>query len=310
MPEGLWVASLTPLDADFGCDTRRLADHCRFLLAAGCDGIALFGTTGEGPSFTARERRRALEAVIGAGIAPDRIILGTGCPAIPDTIELSRAAAEAGCAGSLVLPPFFFKGVDGEGVFRAFARIAEGVRHSAAKLYLYNIPSVSAVALDYETIERLACTFPGVIAGVKDSSLDWSYTAPLLERFPDLAIFVGAEHHIPQALRAGAAGTICGLANVAPRRIRALYDAVDAEAVRAPLAEVETMLAAIEPHFFVTALRAIAAAQSGDAAWRRVRPPLYPLDAAAEQQLLASLAPLHLDAMPASPHVEAIDATR
>src|SRR5690242_3242953 len=107
MPEGLWVATLTPLTADLACDAKRLARHCHALLDAGCDGVALFGTTGEGPSFSVGERRRALDTVLVEGIPPDRIILGTGCAAIPDTIELTRAAAEAGCAGALVLPPFF-----------------------------------------------------------------------------------------------------------------------------------------------------------------------------------------------------------
>jgi 4-hydroxy-tetrahydrodipicolinate synthase len=299
MAKGLWVATLTPLTADLGCDGKRLARHCRFLFEAGCDGVALFGTTGEGPSFTVAERRRALDAVLAAGIAPERVILGTGCTAIPDTIELTRAATEAGCAGALVLPPFFFKGVDGEGVYRAFARIAEGSGGARAKLYLYNIPSVSAVAMDYATIGRLATDFPEVVVGVKDSSLDWNYTAPLLQRFPDLEIFVGAEHHIPQALRAGAAGTICGLANVVPRLIRALYDAADPKSAAARLAEVEGFLAAIEPYFFVAALRAVAAAQSGEGAWRAARPPLYPLTEDQERSLLRTLTKAQLEAMPA-----------
>lgn len=299
MPEGLWVATLTPLTHDLGCDGARLARHCRQLLAAGCDGLALFGTTGEGPSFSAGERRRALEAVLAAGIAPERIILGTGCAAIPDTIELTRAAAEAGCAGALVLPPFFFKEVTGEGVYRAFAEIAAGMRGAPARLYLYNIPGMTAVPLDYETIARLARDFPGLVVGVKDSSLDWSYTAPLLGRFPDLEIFVGAEHHVPQALRAGAAGTICALPNVAPRLMRALYDAAEPQESAARLAEVEAFLAAIAPHHFIAALRAIAAAQSGEDAWRRMRAPLLPLAPDAERCLMAALGALAREGLPA-----------
>jgi 4-hydroxy-tetrahydrodipicolinate synthase len=296
MPEGLWVATLTPLTRDLGCDGARLAQHCRQLLAAGCAGLALFGTTGEGPSFSAGERRRALEAVLAAGIPAERIILGTGCAAIPDTIELTRAAADAGCAGALVLPPFFFKEVAGEGVYRAFAEIADGVRGDRARLYLYNIPGMTAVPLDYETIARLARDFPGLVVGVKDSSLDWSYTAPLLGRFPDLEIFVGAEHHVPQALRAGAAGTICALPNVAPLLMRALYDAADP----APrLAEVQAFLDAMAPHHFIAALRAIAAAQRGEDAWRRSRAPLLPLAPDAERRLMAALGALAREKLPA-----------
>jgi 4-hydroxy-tetrahydrodipicolinate synthase len=294
-PRGLWVAALTPLTAALACDTARLAEHCRYLFAEGCDGVALFGTTGEGPSFTVAERRRALETVLAAGIPAGRVILGTGCAALPDTIELTRAATEAGCAGTLVLPPFFFKGIDGEGVFRAFAQIIEGVADPRLRVYLYNIPSMSAVGLDYETIARLAAAFPRAVAGVKDSSLDWSYTAPLLARFPGLDIFVGAEHHLPQALEAGGAGTICGLANIVPGVMRALYDAAGPQALATPLARIEALLAAIAPYPFVSAVKAIAAANTGEAGWRRVRAPLHPLTESQERALLASLASPRLE---------------
>jgi 4-hydroxy-tetrahydrodipicolinate synthase len=293
MTKGLWVATLTPLAEDGSCDAKALARHCRHLFEAGCEGVALFGTTGEGPSFTVAERRQALETVLREGIPGERIILGAGCAALPDTIELCRAAAETGCAGSLVLPPFFFKGVDSDGVYRAYAEIVEGGRGAALNLYLYNIPSMSAVGLDYDLIGRLAKDFPQAVVGVKDSSLDWRYTAPLLERFRgDLTIYIGAEHHVPQALRAGGAGTSCGLANIAPKLIAQLFDPAKATAA---LAGVERLIAALDPYFFLTALRAVAASRSGDGGWHRVRAPLHPLSAAEERGLLAAMAALPLD---------------
>src|SRR5215813_6266959 len=106
---GVWCATLTPLDADGAPDHARLAAHVRRLFAAGVDGIALFGTTGEGQSFSVAERRAGLEALIAAGIAPGRIVAGTGCAALPETIELTRHAIDCRCAGALALPPFFFK---------------------------------------------------------------------------------------------------------------------------------------------------------------------------------------------------------
>ncbi len=274
---GLWVATLTPLESDGSCDAGRLAAHCRHLFDAGCDGVALFGTTGEGPSFSVAERRRALEAVLRAGIPARRVMLGTGAAALPDAAELNRAATEAGCAGALMLPPFFFKQVDGEGVYRCFAEAIERTGDQRLKLYLYTIPSHSAVALDFETIDRLRRDFPNTVVGIKDSTLDWRHTAPLLARFPGLEILTGAEHHVPQALAAGAAGTICGLANIAPGLVRALADAPDVAAAAPHLERIEALIAAVEPYPFVAAVKAVAAAQKRDPAWLGIRPPLHAL---------------------------------
>jgi 4-hydroxy-tetrahydrodipicolinate synthase len=292
---GVWVATLTPVDNELACDATRLADHCRRLLAAGCDGVAPFGTTGEGPSFSASERRRGLDALIAAGIPPERILLGTGSAALADTIELNRAAIAAGCAGVLMLPPFYFKDIDAVGIFDAYAHAIERTADPRLRLWLYNIPSTTTISLDYDMIGRLADRFPGIIAGVKDSSLDWRYTEPLLERFNHLAIFVGAENHLPLALAAGGAGTICGLANAAPALIRALADAGNPTAAAALLPRIEGLIARFENRPFVPALKAMLAAQRNDPAWRRVRPPLRELAPPAEQIFLDSLTDLILD---------------
>src|SRR5207249_9163209 len=108
---GVWCATLTPLDSAGAPDARMLRAHVERLFAAGVDGVALFGTTGEGQSFTVAERQTALDELLAAGIEPARIIAATGCAALPDTIELTRHAARSGCAGVLIVPPFFFKGV-------------------------------------------------------------------------------------------------------------------------------------------------------------------------------------------------------
>ncbi|MGQ0677383.1 MAG: dihydrodipicolinate synthase family protein [Rhodospirillales bacterium] len=296
---GLWVAALTPMKPDLSCDTARLAAHCRFLFDRGCDGVAIFGTTGEGPSFSVAERLSAMEALLKAGIPARRMVLGTGAPALADAAAMNRAATQAGLAGALMLPPFYFKNPDGEGVYRAFAQAIERAAEPRLKLYLYNIPSVSAVGLDYETIGRLARDFPGVVAGVKDSSADWSYTKPLLERFSGLDILVGAEHHLPMAMAAGAAGTICAIPNVAPGLVRALLDAQGA-AAQPYLKPTETLIGLLERHPFVPALRAVAAAQKRDDAWLNVRPPLHALSDADGRTLRARVAALSIEpAVPA-----------
>src|SRR5512143_2804360 len=169
---GVWCATLTPLDANGDVDRARLRDHAQMLLARGVDGIAPFGTTGEGPSFSTAERRAGLDALIESGIDARRIAPATGCAALVDAVELTRHAVQTGCIGALVLPPFFFKDIDDEGVFASYAKLIERVGDARLRIYLYHIPQVSGVPIGYGAIERLLGAFPGVIAGVKDSAGD------------------------------------------------------------------------------------------------------------------------------------------
>ncbi len=292
---GLWVATLTPMKDDLSCDTARLAAHCRFLFDHGCDGVAIFGTTGEGPSFSVSERLKAMDALLKAGIPARRMILGTGASALPDAAEMNRAATQAGLAGVLMLPFFYFKNQSAEGVRRSFAETIERTADPRLKLYLYNIPSVSAVGIDYATLDRLARDFPGIVAGIKDSSADWSYTKPLIERFSHLEILVGAEHHLPMALAAGAVGTICALPNMAPGLIRALIDAPGVAAAQPYLKPTEAIIGLFDKLSFVPALRALVAAQKKDATWLNVRPPLHALTAEAAKALQAQVSTLAIE---------------
>jgi len=294
-PRGIWCATLTPQDARGAIDTRRLAAHVKRLFAAGVDGIALFGTTGEGQSFALRERRDGLDALIAAGIDPRRVLAGTGCAALPETIELTRHAVACGCAGALVLPPFFFKAVSDEGVYASYARIVEGVGDDRLRLYLYHIPQVTAVPISAGVIERLAAAFPAVVAGIKDSSCDLDHEQALLRRFPRLDIFVGFEPHLPAAVAAGGAGTICGIANLYPRALRRLFDAANEAARRAELDRIGRLVALLDGYSLFPAFKAIQASITGDEGWLAVREPLVALDAGATQSLLAGLAATGLD---------------
>ncbi len=292
---GLWVATLTPMKTDLSCDTARLAAHCRFLFDHGCDGVAIFGTTGEGPSFSTSERLKAMDALLKAGIPARRMILGTGASAVTDAAEMNRVATQAGLAGVLMLPSFYFKNQDGEGIRRSFAEAIERTADPRLKLYLYNIPSVSAVGIDYATIDRLAKDFPGVVVGVKDSTADWSYTKPLLEKFQHLDLLVGAEHHLARAMAAGAAGTICALPNLAPGLIRALIDAPSAVAAEPYHKPAEALVRLFDKLSFVPALRSLVAAQKRDDAWLHVRPPLHPLSAEAAKALCSRVSALAIE---------------
>jgi 4-hydroxy-tetrahydrodipicolinate synthase len=283
---GLWCANLTPLDREGRVDATRLAAHARLLFSQGVDGIAPFGTTGEGPSFSVAERRSGLDALLAGGIGAGRIVAGTGGAALTDAVELTRHAISVGVSRCLVVPPFFFKEVADEAVFAFFAQLVDAVNDPRLRLYLYHIPQFSGVAIRPGVVARLAEAFPGVVAGVKDSAGEWANTEQLLERAPALDILVGHEPHLPKLMRAGGAGTICGVANVYPGVVRALL-------ARDVQPEDETRIQRfIEILFrfpFLPAFKAIKSAQVDDAGWRTVRAPWLPLPDAQREDLLNAL---------------------
>jgi 4-hydroxy-tetrahydrodipicolinate synthase len=269
---GFWVAAATPLTAEGGVDHGRLAAHVERLFVRGLDGAVLFGTTGEGTSFNVAERVAALEALLKAGISADRIGIGGGFPAISDSVALSRAALGLGLRHVLYLPPYFDRAASAEGLEDAFAAIIDQVADDRLRATLYHIPQVSGVAIPAAVAANLRKRYGKLVAGLKDSSADFRQFQAFRAAAPELAITVGNEVDITRAMAAGGAGTICGMANIAPALVRTMIDGVGDE---------KRMQAAIDiilktPSFAAT-LKAILAAQTQDAAWLRVRPPLRAL---------------------------------
>ena len=292
---GLWCAMLTPLDRNGGVDHRRLADHAQRLLARDVDGLAPFGTTGEGQSFGVGERAAGLAALLAAGIPAAKLAAASGCAALSETITLTRHGVQTGCAACLVLPPFFFKEPSDDGLYAWYSRLIEAVGDNRLRVLLYHIPQVTGVPLSVDLVARLAKAFPGVIAGVKDSSGDFANTQALLARVPQLAILVGHEPHLPRAIRAGGAGTICGVANTYPAIVRAL---LSANVTRADEERVATFIDIAFRQPYLPAFKAIVAAQTGDAGWHAMCPPHLPLDESQRRTLLGALAAAGLPAAP------------
>ena len=284
--QGLWCATLTPLTRDSGIDHRRFAAHVHALFAEGVDGIAPFGTTGEGQSFSADERRSGIDALLAAGVPGAKIVVGTGCAALPETVALTQHAVAAGCTGCLVLPPFFWKDATDDGLFAWYATLIESVADPRLKLFLYHLPQVSSVPLSPDLVARLATAFPGVVAGVKDSEGNWAHTSALLERTPQLTIVIGHEPHLPKLLRAGGAGTICGVANIYPGLVRALLAPSVAPEAEARIAQF-IQIAFRQP--FLAAFKAMVADRLSDPEWRHVRAPLVALDKAQRHILRSAL---------------------
>jgi 4-hydroxy-tetrahydrodipicolinate synthase len=287
---GVLAASLTPLTAKLAIDHAALLRHCRWLLRHGCHGIALFGTTGEGPSFSAGERQEALERLIAGGIPSAALMVGTGCSALTDTVALTRHAVALGCPGVLCLPPFFFKRPSEEGLFGYFAELVQRVGDARLRLYLYHIPQLSAVGLGVPLIARLRKAYPTAIAGIKDSSGDWENTRSLLDGLPGFAVFTGWDPHLRDLLRRGGAGAISGMPNINPAGLRRLYEswaAPEGEALHDLASRLIAIVDATPP---TAGLRAVLARYSGDPSWLARRPPLAPLAASEEAALLAAVA--------------------
>ena len=284
----LVVAIATPVTTDFRPDLPRLVARAEALMAAGCDGVALFGTTGEGAELSADDRVAALEAAIAAGLPPARLIVSVGALSIPDTARLAAHATAQGVDGVLLMPPCVYReGITEDATFRYYDTIIARVARPDLRLYLYHFPGISGVPVTPGVVRRLDERHPGIIAGIKDSGGDAGFTEALLRRFPHLAVFTGSEAHLPELIASGARGTICGLANVMPRLMRAMVDAPTAFDRRALLPALLRGDAILSRQAFVPSAKAVTADWLGDAAWRRVIPPMPEVPLAERQRLLA-----------------------
>jgi 4-hydroxy-tetrahydrodipicolinate synthase len=281
----LIVAAATPFTPDLKPDVGLLAAHCGRLVAAGCDGVAVFGTTGEGAMVAPEDRMRTLEALLAEGLPPGRLIPSVGALAISDAAALARHATGLGVAAVLLMPPCFHRGpaVTEDGTFRFYAAFVERVADPDLRLLLYHFPDISGVPVTPGVIRRLVERYGPRILGVKDSGGDWDYTEGLLRRFSELAILTGTEVHLPCATLGGSRGSICGLANVVPRLLRQVMLAKAQTAWRPLVAAVQAVDNILSRGPFIPALKAVLAARTGESAWRRPLPPLHELPLADER---------------------------
>lgn len=287
---GILSPVVTPFKADLSPDADRLEAHCRWLLSNDV-GLAVFGTNSEANSLGVEEKVELLDYLVDSGLDPARMMPGTGASAITDSVRLTSHAVKRGCAGVLMLPPFYYKGVSDEGLFRNFAEIIERVGDSRLRIYLYNIPPVSQVAISVALIERLLERYPVIIAGAKDSSGDWNNTKSYIDNFAaqGFDVFPGAETFLLQGLRSGGAGCISATANVNPGSIANLYktwEAADADSQQKRLDEIRGIFA---KYPMIPALKTAIANYGGDAAWVTVRPPLVELSKGQAESLIRDL---------------------
>ncbi len=286
---GVNAAVLTPMTADLSVDLDRMAAHCRWLLANGCDGLGILGTTGEANSLGIDERIAVMEGLVARGIPARRLMPGTGTTALTDTVLLTRRAAALGCPGALLLPPFFYKNPSDDGLFAYFSEVVQRAG-GGLKIYLYHFPQQAVVGFGLELVGRLFAAFPGVIKGIKDSSGDLANGTAYAEAFAKdgFEVYAGDDSLLRQMLAAGGAGCITAASNVTcaiGARVCAEPDSAGGEAAQRVLTAARKAVTSVP---LIPGLKALVARNTGDPRWKNIRPPHMKLTAAQEAALFAA----------------------
>jgi 4-hydroxy-tetrahydrodipicolinate synthase len=289
--EGVLAPVITPFRQDYAPDAGRFVRHCRWLLKSGCAGLAVFGTNSEANSMSVGEKRRLLEALVAGGVPAAALMPGTGHSALSDSIEMTKAAVDLGCAGVLMLPPFYYKGVSDEGLYRNFAEVIERVGDERLQLYLYHIPPVAQVGISLNLIEKLISKYVGIVAGVKDSSGDWANTKAMLDNYSKQGfdVFAGSEAFLLDNMRGGGKGCITATGNVNPGPIDHVYRnwrSAEADKLQAGISATRKI---VQKQPMIPALKAIVAHYGNDPQWKTCRPPLIELGFSQEEVLVSEL---------------------
>src|SRR5437667_639778 len=307
---GVLAPVVTPFKSDLAPDSQRFIAHCEWLLSQNC-GLAVFGTNSEANSRPMEERAMLLDELVAAGVDPSRMMPGTGCCSIMETVKLTKQAVGNGCAGVLMLPPFYYKDVSEEGLYRYFSEVVQRVGDARLRIYLYHIPPVAIVGITPKLVERLRKAYPNAIAGMKDSSSDWNNTKTFLDAFAKSAhpvadspwrartgfdVFVGSESFLLANMRNGGAGTISATGNFHPAAIQELYTVasgvsadVDLEPQQARLNVVRNVFGSRKFPSMIAAVKQAIAIYANDPEWARVRPPLVELTTEQAKLLAADL---------------------
>ncbi len=289
--KGVFAAVLTPVKPDLSADLDRMAAHCKWLLANGCDGLGVLGTTGEANSFGLKERIGIIEGLVERGVPADVMMPGTGCCATPDTVALTKATIDIGAKGVLMLPPFYYKNNKDEGLFAAFSDVIQRVGDDRLKIFLYHFPQVSNVPITFNLIEMLLKAYPKTVVGMKDSSGDLENMAGAAERFPGFASFSGSDENMLPLMRRGGVGCITACANVVSPTLGEMYAGIVGKRPAAELDKLNEKLIAIRKMIakypLAPSLKALMARHTGAKAWLTVRPPMVSLSDAECKALYA-----------------------
>jgi 4-hydroxy-tetrahydrodipicolinate synthase len=282
---GVFAAVPTPFTDNDEPDFELFMEHCDWVIDKGCDGLNVLGSTGEANSQTGKARADIMRAVSESSLNRAALMVGTGTPSLGETIELTQLAADSGFDAALILPPYYYAPVSDDGLFSYFSRVVESVKGSDIGIYLYNFPQMTGLTFSTELVARLLESFPSHIKGMKDSSGDLEYANHIAATFAGaFDVFPGSEAPLPDAAEFGYAGCISASVNAtveqAARVWRERDDVTDQQA-----AELRELRAAIQSVPMVAAVKSLNAMRTGENRWRRMLPPLTPLNDEQEQSM-------------------------
>ncbi|WNV09907.1 dihydrodipicolinate synthase family protein [Tardiphaga sp. 709] len=292
-PTGVYCAATTPFNADLSVDQRLFTSHCQRLLDDGCTGIAMLGTTGEANSLSSRERMALLDAVVKSGIAPSKLLPGTGVASIMETVELTKHAVANGVGAVVMLPPFYYKGVSDDGIVDAYTAVIERVADPRLRVVLYHIPQMSAVPISLDVIDRLRKRFPEIVVGIKDSAGEFANMSAIVDRFPGFSVLVGADPLMLKLLPMGGAGCITAASNLVGRELATVFNGFNDPAKQAEVTAAQDRIVAtrnaVSTYVQLPSLKVLLAKRDNNDNWLRVRPPLTGLGAAEAAKVRESL---------------------
>lgn len=287
IPDGVYAAALTPIGDDYSCDWKELIAHCKELIARGCQGVVICGTTGEAPSFSVQEKIGIFEKIAASEIDSSKVIATNGGANIPDTVLFARALIEHRFPALLIAPPTFFKHVPEEGVIAYYRHVIEQIGDARLKILLYHIPQCTGVPITLKIAQILQSEFPEVVVGLKESEGNSALTKAVIDAIAGFKVFVGKETEIIEAVQYGAAGAICGLANLYPELICSLFVQGKKGHCNNP-DELATFFHALDRLPFISAFKAVMEKRKGKS-WHRLRPPLLPLSETEKREFFSRL---------------------
>ena len=295
---GIYAAAVTPIHPDLTLDLESVPALLEFLASRGCHGAVLFGTTGEGPSFSPTERELLVRAASAAreALPVFPLIAGTGTPSLSETIELTKLAFDHGFDGVLVVPPYYFRKATDNGLFLWFSEVIQKAVPADGYLFGYHFPNVAGVGFSMELLARLKDGFPAQFAGIKDSSHDADLARSLGDRFgSDLVVLTGTDSYLQLAMQNKAAGCITAPANVLSPGLREVWDSMnkgkDSTAAQARVKSQRDVLDKYPP--FPPTLKAILHRLYGFPRWH-VKPPLEPVPQEMEERVVQEFQELNV----------------
>ncbi len=290
---GTYCAALTPLNKDYSINKELFLEHCNNLLSQNLEGLAIFGSTGEGNSFNVNEKIEAINYLIDNNINADKLIPGTGLCSIKDTVLFSKAMAKLKVKAILVLPAFYYKGVSNEGVVEFYKRVIDEVGESDLQYILYHIPKVTGVFIGFEVIEQLIKLFPKNVVGMKDSNENLDNMLKIIKYFNNFSLFSGSDSLALKVCKSGGAGAITAASNISGELLSYIINNYKEESnidnfqlFQKLQVQIRETILTHEP---ISALKAFLFVKNNKEEWNRLNPPLTEISNPSSHKTVISL---------------------